>query len=122
MKILNKNDLNDLPVHDSDFWSAKLIQHQNGETDLIIDIGFYEDEYMELDEALLEFINSNGKASFLLKNCILIDMTMHCIEVQRDVFDFIQIEDLQNGKKRIGISFNSGSKIECTADLIALVK
>jgi hypothetical protein len=123
MELIDKDIINDLPIHDSDFIAVRILQHENGETDLIVDICFYMGEYEELEEKWLKLVDSNGRASFFIKNCLSVKVSLFCDNTQRDLFDYIQIEELQNEKKEcIVINFVSGSKIECTADLISLIQ
>ena len=131
MKVLTqKNIQNDLPVHDSDFLGYKVLQKDNGETDLVLDIAFCEGEFDDLDEDYKDIIKSDGTASFLFLNCWWINIGIICNITQRDSIDYIQF--LSNSKKlkelnakkeikHVEVIFISGSKLECISENVALI-
>ena len=124
MKTLDAESIRYLPFHDSDFLGIRIIQSDEGETDLILNIAFYEGEFEGLSEDYLNIINPDGTASLFFKACDRININAVCNRSQRDEIDFIQfIKDADNlidGKKHVEVIFISGSKIECMAERVEL--
>lgn len=127
MKVLNSNNINKLPFHDSDFLGITFSQNDKGKTDIILNIRFYAGEFENISE-YSKIIRSNGAASILFEDCYLIKCDFTCNMTQRDSIDYIRFSDESSipkkfkAKNRLEIVFNSGSKIECIADVISLVK
>lgn len=124
MKTLDEKSIQYLPFHDSDFLGIKIIQSDEGETDLILNIAFYEGEFESLSEDYLNVIKTDGTASILFKACNRININAVCNRSQRDEIDFINfIQDspsLKEDQKHVEVIFISGSKLECIAEKVEL--
>ena len=124
MKKLSKKSIQYLPFHDSDFLGIKIIQSDEGETDLVLNIAFYKGEYESLSEDYLKVLRPDGTASVLFKACDWININTVCNRSQRDEIDFIQFKNdspnLKKGQKHIEVVFISGSKLECVSEEVEL--
>ena len=120
MITLNKMSINYLPFHDSDFLGIKIIQSENGQTNLILEILFCKDELDSIDEDYLNIIGPDGTASLLFRNCRSINFHTICNRSQRDEIDYVHfIDDVHNPEdkyKHIKVVFISGSILKCTAE------
>ena len=127
MKVLNSNNINNLPFHDSDFSGITFSQNNKGKTDLILNINFCAGEFENITE-YSNIIRSDGAASLLFADCYLIKCNFICNVTQRDSIDYIKFADKASIpkefkiKNQLEVVFNSGSKIECIAESISLIK
>ncbi|MCP4367551.1 MAG: hypothetical protein GY797_05455 [Deltaproteobacteria bacterium] len=127
MKKLNGKNINNLPFHDSKFSRITFSQNNKGTTDLILDINFCEGEFENITE-YSSIIRADGSASLLFTDCYLINCKFISNVTQRDSIDFIKILDNASipkdfkGQNQFEVMLNSGSKIECIAKSISLIK
>ena len=124
MKKLDEQSIQHLPFHDSDFLGVKIIQTDEGETDLALNIAFYKGEFESLSEDYMKVIRPDGSASLLFKGCDWIKINTVCNRSQRDEVDYIQFihnsPNLKKGRQHVEVIFISGSKLECVAEKIEL--
>jgi len=117
MKKLNEKSIQNLPFHDSDLLGVKILQNDEGKTDLILNIAFYKGEFESLSKDYLKIIKPNGAASLLFNDCRWININAICNRTQRDEIDYIQFlsgsPNLKDGQKHVEVIFISGSKLEC---------
>lgn len=130
-KLINisKNNIFDFPFHDSDLKNCEIKRNENGDTGLILQIQFMIEE---LDDEVLNEINSDGSASLKFENCNFINMNMHCNIDKFDELDNFQIienSDIIMNLKLNGLhwihsrlSFISGSEINCVSESIYITK
>ncbi|MCP3686108.1 MAG: hypothetical protein GY861_25965, partial [bacterium] len=100
MQKLTQKNINDLPMHDSDFIGYSVSQKDNGQTKLILSIAFCEGEYEDL--------NQNSKfASLIFENCWWINKNIICNRTQRDSIDYIRVllesQELKRFDKKSGL-------------------
>lgn len=130
MKKINKANIYDLPVHDSDFLGIRLLQDDSGETELSLDIGFCKGEFEKLAD-YSSVISSEGNATLLFTCCDWVNISTFCNRTQRDSVDYIDFKkdtaelkqyNVPKDKEHIVVYFTSGSKIECIYKSLRLKK
>lgn len=130
MKKINRETIYDLPVHDSDFLGMKILQGDNGETELSLDIGFCKGEFEKLAD-YSSVISPEGSTTLMFTCCDWINISTFCNRAQRDSVDYVDFKEdtaelkqsnASKGKEHIVVHFTSGSKIECIYKCLRLKK
>ncbi len=130
MYLLNKEKINNLPIHDSDLLNLNISQSDDGRTELRLTIAFYKDEIDISDKPLIALLGENNEADILFNNCHWVNLDAYYNITSRDEFDYVEyLQDTpqldrygtEKTNNHINIKFISGSTIECIFEEVSLV-
>jgi len=120
---ITQDDINELPIHDSDVNSILFIQEITGEYNIIIKLSLYEGEYEDIYK-YKNMISANGDMHILCKDCININFVTFNGISQKESIDFINVDYIPSSlhfKNHVEMLMHSGAKLSFDTNYIGII-
>ncbi len=120
--IIDKETINEIPVHDSTVRHIKYYKNSAGDPELEIKLLLDPKEIIELSDEIKSNICNNGGCRLIISNCKSITTNINCMYSGREEIDYIEINRQGSDWKEIVITMISGSIWKCTAKDSLLIR